>query len=69
LSSRGELEEALARAEASFEGRSVPRPAYWGGFSLEPTAVEFFQQREDRLHDRVIYERSATGWSRTRLSP
>ena len=70
IASRAELEEAVAREERLFEGREVPRPAHWGGYRLVPASFEFWQHREDRIHDRVLYTNDgADGWVRTRHQP
>jgi pyridoxamine 5'-phosphate oxidase len=69
LASRDELEERLDEVAAGLAGREVPRPETWGGFRVVPAAWEFWQHRDDRLHDRFRYERSAAGWTITRLSP
>ena len=70
LDSRAELEARVAAVEARFAGRAVPRPEHWGGYLLCPTRVEFWQHRESRLHDRVVYSPDASGgWERTRYSP
>ncbi|MFT5530345.1 MAG: pyridoxamine 5'-phosphate oxidase [Candidatus Poriferisodalaceae bacterium] len=45
------------------------RPDHWGGFALVPTRIEFWQGREHRLHDRVIYERAGDGWALSRIAP
>ena len=67
--SRAELEERQRELEARFAGLEVPRPAHWGGYLLEPEYWEFWQQRPDRLHDRLVYEREGEGWRRRRLAP
>lgn len=70
LSGRDELEEAVRRAAARFEGAEVPLPPHWGGYRLVPAVYEFWQHREDRLHDRIRYEPVAdAGWRRVRLAP
>jgi pyridoxamine 5'-phosphate oxidase len=69
LDSREQLEQLVAEVTARFEGRDVPRPEHWGGYRLTPGAVEFWQRRDDRLHDRVAYERRDGGWRRERLAP
>ena len=68
LADRAELERLYAEAKERF-GEDVPLPEGWGGFRLEPDAYEFWQHGDDRLHDRIRYERSGAGWSRTRLAP
>ena len=55
--SRDELERRYADAEERFPGEDVPLPPHWGGFRLVPDAYEFWQHGDDRLHDRVRYER------------
>jgi pyridoxine/pyridoxamine 5'-phosphate oxidase len=47
----------------------VACPEDWGGYRVVPSRVEFWQGRESRLHDRIVYARSATGWSLSRLGP
>jgi pyridoxamine 5'-phosphate oxidase len=67
---RGSLEERLRELEAEYEGREVPRPPFWGGYRVEPEIIEFWQGRENRLHDRLRYRRSESGgWERERLQP
>jgi pyridoxamine 5'-phosphate oxidase len=67
---RGALEERLRELEAEYEGREVPRPPFWGGYRVEPETVEFWQGRENRLHDRLLYSRVGGGaWKLERLQP
>jgi pyridoxamine 5'-phosphate oxidase len=47
----------------------VPRPPHWGGYRLVPEAIEFWQSREDRLHDRILFRRMRRGWKIERLAP
>jgi len=70
IEDRGALEERLRELEAEYEGREVPRPPFWGGYRVEPETIEFWQGRENRLHDRLRYRRSENGrWGRERLQP
>jgi pyridoxamine 5'-phosphate oxidase len=67
---RAHLERRVAEAEARFGGGAVPLPPYWGGYRVAPTAMEFWEARDDRLHDRVVYLPDGDGaWTRSRLSP
>src|SRR5215210_2187569 len=68
LADRAELERSYREA-AERHGDEPPLPPHWGGYRLVPDAFEFWQHGDDRLHDRVRYERDAVGWSRTRLAP
>ncbi|MCC7483825.1 MAG: pyridoxamine 5'-phosphate oxidase [Burkholderiales bacterium] len=62
--------EALYQAAQDRHPGKVPRPSHWGGYRLAPDAVEFWQGREDRLHDRVCYRRVKGGhWTIDRLAP
>jgi pyridoxamine 5'-phosphate oxidase len=69
LDGRTTLEEAMAEVRARFADAEVPRPPHWGGYLLEPGEVEFWQGREERLHDRLRYRRDAKGWLIERLWP
>ncbi len=63
------LESAVAQATKRFEDVSVERPPFWGGFRITPDAIEFWENRDDRLHDRWLYRPSGDGWSCVRLYP
>ena len=69
IGSRGELEGRFAELEARYEGQEVPLPPHWGGFRLVPETFEFWEHRDNRLHDRFRYRREGDGWAIERLSP
>jgi pyridoxamine 5'-phosphate oxidase len=67
IQGRAELEEKFEYYKAHPE--QIRRPEHWGGFCLVPDYFEFWQGRESRLHDRLIYERSGSSWTISRLAP
>ncbi len=70
VASRAELEAREAEVTAQFaEGTPVPRPAGWGGLRVVPDAVEFWQGRPNRLHDRLRFRADAGAWVVERLAP
>ena len=69
LADRDELDRRYAETMERFPDEDVPLPSFWGGFRLVPQAVELWQNRPNRLHDRARYERTEDGWSRVRLAP
>lgn len=70
LDVRETFEARLAKVEAEFEGREVPRPPRWSGFRVVPRAVEFWYGAQYRLHERWLYERDADGaWAKRMLYP
>jgi pyridoxamine 5'-phosphate oxidase len=66
---RSVLEQRVRELEAEYEGREIPRPPFWGGYRVEPEVIEFWQGRESRLHDRLVYHRYRGGWEIERLQP
>ena len=70
VESRSVLQQWFADASARFDGQEVPRPASWGGYRVVPQSVEFWQEGENRLHDRLRYRRDTAGcWVIERLAP
>ena len=69
LPSREALEQRYRETERRFEGKTVPRPPFWGGFRLIPERIEFWFGRPDRLHDRLLYVRQGDSWKIDRLYP
>jgi pyridoxamine 5'-phosphate oxidase len=68
VGSREEIESRLRDFAARFPD-VVPRPPHWGGFRVVPDRIELWFERPARLHDRFLYERTASGWTETRLNP
>jgi pyridoxamine 5'-phosphate oxidase len=71
LESRLAFEKAIARYTAKFAIGTVPRPPYWVGYRVVPTEIEFWQERQFRLHDRIVFARGGVSapWVKTRLYP
>lgn len=69
LDDRETLERRVREMKERFQGEEVPLPPFWGGYRLRPEAIEFWQGRADRLHDRLAFERDEDGWSAGRLYP
>ena len=69
LESRFALEKAVAEYTARHAIGEIPRPPHWSGFRIVPQSIEFWHDRPFRLHDRVVFTRSADDWDKTRLYP
>jgi len=66
---RSFMEQRYWALEKEFANKEVPRPENWGGYRLIPERIEFWQGRQSRLHDRLLYEKNNEGWSIKRLAP
>lgn len=69
ISSREVLEQRAQELEALYCDRDVDCPEHWGGYRLKPERIEFWKSRVGRLHDRLLYQRAADGWTIARLAP
>jgi pyridoxamine 5'-phosphate oxidase len=69
LRDRAEIDDRVAELAREHEGSDVRRPDHWGGYRLVPETYEFWQHRDDRMHDRLRYRRSNADWVVERLSP
>ena len=66
---RSVLEERIRALETEYGEREIPRPPFWGGYRVCPEVVEFWQGRENRLHDRLVYRCAGGRWEIERLQP
>jgi pyridoxamine 5'-phosphate oxidase len=69
IPNREVLDNRLEALKQQYQNQEVPRPPHWGGFRIKPTLIEFWQGRTSRLHDRLRYQKTETGWKIDRLSP
>jgi pyridoxamine 5'-phosphate oxidase len=70
LESREALVARVLELEKLYDGKSIPRPAHWGGYRILPQKIEFWYQGENRLHDRFLFSlQPGGGWAITRLNP
>lgn len=66
---RSKLEEKFNDFDQQFTGKEIPKPEHWGGYSIEADYFEFWQGRDNRLHDRIEFQRIIDQWQITRLQP
>jgi pyridoxamine 5'-phosphate oxidase len=69
LGDRAELDTRVAEATARFGDDAVPLPPFWGGYRVLTDAIELWEHRDDRLHDRMRFTRAEDGWRAERLAP
>jgi pyridoxamine 5'-phosphate oxidase len=69
LKDRESLEDCYSKLHKKFSGGKVPRPSFWGGYRVSPFAYEFWQGRENRLNDRLLFKKNGREWKMTRLYP
>ena len=63
------LERKFKELSQRFSRKKIPRPEFWGGYNFKPTSLEFWQGRPNRMHDRILYERTYNDWKISRLYP
>jgi len=69
ITSRASLEESLEKWASEFRDQPVPRPPNWGGYRVIPDKIEFWSDRENRMHERILFEKIAGDWAFRRLAP
>jgi pyridoxamine 5'-phosphate oxidase len=69
IESRKQLEEIWVENLKKYDNKEIPRPDYWGGYRVIPDKIEFWQGRPNRMHDRILYSKTETGWKIERLQP
>ncbi len=69
LNERKTLTDRVKQFENTYEGKNVPRPPHWSGFRVMPKRIEFWKAEKHRLHQRIVYENTATGWTKFLLYP
>ena len=63
METRDTFDQRIEEFKTKFEGQDVPRPTHWPGFCLQPDKIEFWNEKEFRLHDRILYTKTDDGWN------
>ena len=69
IKSRQDLDKKFDEMSAKYHGKEIPLPPDWGGFRMKPETIEFWQGRENRLNDRILYIKKGKHWTKKRLQP
>tara|TARA_Y100000994_G_scaffold225517_1_gene207915 strand:+ start:321 stop:956 length:636 start_codon:yes stop_codon:yes gene_type:complete len=69
IGSRDDLDLEFKKIEKRFKDQAIPKPPNWGGYLIQPKSVEFWQGRQDRMHDRILYLKNKDTWIINRLAP
>lgn len=69
ISNRIDLERKVEELTSTYQDKTIPKPAHWGGYIVKPTSIEFWQGRSSRLHDRIKYDLVNGKWQINRLAP
>ncbi len=69
INGKKDLELLHQKTSEIYEGEKIPFPDFWGGYIVIPSSIEFWQGRENRFHDRLLYKKNDIGWTRVRLAP
>jgi len=69
INDRHAIERTLAKLETQYADKDIPCPEHWGGYSVMADEIEFWQGRDNRLHDRLVYHRTEGQWTLSRLAP
>lgn len=70
IANRMQLENMCENLSQEYQDQTIPKPEHWGGYLVKPLQIEFWQGRQNRLHDRIVYQRKEEGkWKTSRIAP